>query len=117
MPSWIETATVQAMSVVLKGGTLNSNKIVCGILRFKQVQIYLLWLKCGHRNGINRYTPHACSPSPLTVFLRNPRGSQSSVYLGRLLSVLETRKANRTSYAKIKHKYVTCTMNFSGQWT
>lgn len=64
MPSWIETAKVQAMSVVLKGGTLNSNKIVCGILRFKQVQIYLLWLKCGHRNGINRYTPHACSPSP-----------------------------------------------------
>lgn len=30
---------------------------------------------------------------------------------------LESMKASRTPLAKIKYKYVTCTINISGQWT
>jgi len=74
------------MSVVLKGGTLYSSKIICGILRFEQVKIYLLWLSVGTEMGSIDTFPHASSPSSLMVFLRNPRGSQSRVYLGRQIS-------------------------------
>lgn len=73
------------MSVVLKGGTLYSNKI-CGILRFEQVKIYLLWLSVGIEMGLIDTFPHASSPSSLMVFLRNPRCSQSRVYLRRQIS-------------------------------